>query len=409
MNAKKTKLHDHQHHYGFPLCGDHAGLLASSLPHQHGGEGGWLQHEDYMLRPVLGAQGGRVGADTAAFFASEELQGMAQFDFDLGTTTTLPAMTAAKEAAPFGQSPDPPLPHDGLVRTYFVRPQHQHAGEAPHQPLKPPLLLQQQQDQLHGLFDGNASTARLLAGEPENHSLSPQIAHALSAPLPAMEASNLQNQMKGPLLKQGCVGAQGTPKGSATAAGQGAPRKTRIRWTQDLHERFAECVNQLGGADKATPKGILRLMKKSDGLTIYHIKSHLQNYRVARYMSMPASSKGKQEKSAVGNDVQNLNANIGMQITEALRAQLDMQRRLHEQLEIQQNLQLRIEKQGKKLQKMFEEQLKASSSAEMEPREELQFAGDGGVGEEEAFDDVQLLSVAAAAGYNDDGFPSRLS
>ena len=25
--------------------------------------------------------------------------------------------------------------------------------------------------------------------------------------------------------------------------------KTRIRWTQDLHEKFVECVNRLGGAD----------------------------------------------------------------------------------------------------------------------------------------------------------------
>lgn len=27
------------------------------------------------------------------------------------------------------------------------------------------------------------------------------------------------------------------------------PNKIRIRWTQDLHERFVQCVNQLGGAD----------------------------------------------------------------------------------------------------------------------------------------------------------------
>ncbi|XP_062183734.1 myb family transcription factor RLI1-like [Phragmites australis] len=404
----------------------HPGLV-SSAPQQHGGTGGWL-HEEYALTPrsVLTTQSSCVGSDTAAFFAAEHLLGMAPFDCPLGTTT-LPAMTAAK-TAPFGRSPeaeqlyrpiDPLLLRDNSVRTYYVRPQQRDAAEAP-PALKLPLQHQRQQERVHGLF-GNASAARHFGGEPQTHSFSPHV--AASTLLPAREVPSMHSPMEN-LLSRGCnIGAPATHTSNVAAApGQGAPSKTRIRWTQDLHERFVDCVNQLGGADifsccrvtlaEATPKGILKLMN-SDGLTIYHIKSHLQKYRIAKYM--PAStSEGKQEKRAAGNDVQNLDPNTGMQITEALRAQLDVQRRLHEQLEIQRNLQLRIEEQGKKLQKMFEEQLKASRTV-MEPREELQGVGLGvafpGVSEQEddAFDDLQLLSVAGGGGYTDAGFPSKIS
>lgn len=36
---------------------------------------------------------------------------------------------------------------------------------------------------------------------------------------------------------------------NTASTGPGISSKTRIRWTQDLHEKFVECVNRLGGAE----------------------------------------------------------------------------------------------------------------------------------------------------------------
>uniref|UniRef100_A0A0D9WAU7 HTH myb-type domain-containing protein n=1 Tax=Leersia perrieri TaxID=77586 RepID=A0A0D9WAU7_9ORYZ len=420
MNTKKIKLHEC--HFGMsPLCDTspatsqlltsaaaaglsfRPGLVRSSAQHHQQQHGGWL-HDEYAARsssPLLAQT--CVGSNAAAFYAAENLLGMAQFDCagGLGTAAAAAAI-AAKTAFRSPESemyrPVEPLllrADHSSVRTYYVRPRD--AGEPT--PLPPPPPSQQRQERLHGLFAGVPTTTRLLTGEPKIHPFSPQV--TAKPILPAMEAPSLQNQMENQLSRS-CISAA-TPV-TSTAGSSGAPSKTRIRWTQDLHERFVDCVNQLGGADKATPKGILKLMN-SDGLTIYHIKSHLQKYRIAKYM--PASSEGKQqEKKAAGNDMQNLDPKTGMQITEALRVQLDVQRRLHEQLEIQRNLQLKIEEQGKRLQKMFEDQMKASRSV-MEPQEldVVAFAGD------EAFDDdLQLLDVAGnGCGFDDDGFPSKIS
>ncbi|KAL2612688.1 hypothetical protein R1flu_024380 [Riccia fluitans] len=146
-----------------------------------------------------------------------------------------------------------------------------------------------------------------------------------------------------------------TQSNSAPPGNNAASAKQRLRWTPELHERFVEAVSQLGGADKATPKGVLRVMSVK-GLTIYHVKSHLQKYRLAKYI--PESAEGKSEKKRNQDIIQQIDTTSGIQLTEALRLQLEVQKRLHEQLEVQRHLQLRIEAQGKYLQKIIEDQSK---------------------------------------------------
>nr|GMC59561.1 transcription factor HHO5-like [Ipomoea batatas] len=65
--------------------------------------------------------------------------------------------------------------------------------------------------------------------------------------------------------------------GSRNGPPQG--KKQRRCWSPELHQRFIDALDKLGGAQVATPKQIIDIMRV-DGLTNDEVKSHLQKYRL---------------------------------------------------------------------------------------------------------------------------------
>ncbi|KAF8103104.1 hypothetical protein N665_0188s0060 [Sinapis alba] len=129
--------------------------------------------------------------------------------------------------------------------------------------------------------------------------------------------------------------------------------KPRLRWTVELHDRFVDAVAQLGGPDKATPKTIMRVMGVK-GLTLYHLKSHLQKFRLGKQPHKEHGDHSTKEGSRASiMDIQrNVASSSGMMSRNMNEMQMEVQRRLHEQLE--RHLQLRIEAQGKYMQSILE-------------------------------------------------------
>ncbi|XP_042477983.1 myb family transcription factor IPN2-like isoform X2 [Macadamia integrifolia] len=136
--------------------------------------------------------------------------------------------------------------------------------------------------------------------------------------------------------------------------------KPRLRWTVELHERFVDAVTQLGGPDKATPKTIMRVMGVK-GLTLYHLKSHLQKFRLGKQPhkefndhSVKEGERALDLQRNASSGIMGRGLNENGQITDAIRMQMEVQRRLQEQIEVQKHLQLRIEAQGKYMQSILD-------------------------------------------------------
>ncbi|CAL0315194.1 unnamed protein product [Lupinus luteus] len=137
--------------------------------------------------------------------------------------------------------------------------------------------------------------------------------------------------------------------------------KPRLKWTPELHQRFIYATNQLGGPEtEATPKSLMRVMG-IPGLTLYHLKSHLQKYRLGKNQQPETCSENKQQEIKSSDDHCSKEINVGaqneiaenLQISQALQMQMEVQRKLYEQIEVQKILQLKIEAQGHYLQSVL--------------------------------------------------------
>ncbi|TXG57723.1 hypothetical protein EZV62_015552 [Acer yangbiense] len=147
--------------------------------------------------------------------------------------------------------------------------------------------------------------------------------------------------------------------------------RPRLRWTAQLHQRFVDAVTHLGGPDKATPKTIKRIMGVK-GLTLYHLKSHLQKFRLGKqphnykdlYKDQPAARQNPKavldlQRNAVAAATSGIPScslidHQNIHHDQALQIQMKERRRLNEKVEVERKLQRRIDAHGNYMQKLLE-------------------------------------------------------
>ncbi|OEL19353.1 Myb family transcription factor APL [Dichanthelium oligosanthes] len=181
--------------------------------------------------------------------------------------------------------------------------------------------------------------------------------------------------------------------------------KPRLRWTAELHDRFVDAVAQLGGPDiipliralffslseiqaREAAQGVWGSYRFSNSCSFRFIGSNLtakiddiivsciQYFQLFISIKIffissntlsnkPHSAMEMQRNVASSSGVMGRTMNDrSVNVNEALRIQMEVQRRLHGELEVQKHLQMRVEAQGKYMQSILEKAYQALGSSD---------------------------------------------
>uniref|UniRef100_M1C477 MYB transcription factor n=2 Tax=Solanum tuberosum TaxID=4113 RepID=M1C477_SOLTU len=112
------------------------------------------------------------------------------------------------------------------------------------------------------------------------------------------------------------------PSSSMASNRSDCSSKERLKWTQELHDLFEKAVSQLGGPEI-----------------------------------------GKFERRSISEILPNFSVTAGAQLNEALQMHMDAHKRLSDHLEVQRNLKIKLEAQGRFLERIMEEQKVCASGS----------------------------------------------